>query len=227
MAPYSPPPLSPPRLLFEDAHLIAIDKPSGLLSVPGRGADRQDCAESRCRQIFPGALTIHRLDMETSGLLLMALSTEMQQEMSRLFRERLIDKRYEAWVTGVMSSEAGEIDLPLIKDWPNRPKQKVDQQQGKPSLTRWQRLETRQDASRLALFPVTGRSHQLRVHLQAIGHPILGDVLYAPAEISGSAHRLQLHADRLAFSHPLTGAEIVIESPSPLTGPNGQIKMPR
>ncbi|MCR9215435.1 MAG: pseudouridine synthase [Proteobacteria bacterium] len=226
MTPYSPP-LQPLVILYEDEYLIAIDKPSGLLSVPGHGEERKDCAESRCRADYPSALTIHRLDMETSGILLLALSSKTQQEMSRLFRERQIEKRYEAWVAGEVSDEKGEIDLPLIKDWPNRPRQKVDMALGKPSLTHWQRVEIRNGASRLALFPKTGRSHQLRVHLQAIGHPILGDGLYAPPELASAVPRLQLHAERLAFTHPITKAEIAIDCPSPLTGPSRMIKMPQ
>ncbi len=227
MITYSPPAFRPLDILFEDEHLIAIDKPSGLLSVPGRGEGREDCAERRCRADYPTALTIHRLDMETSGILLLALHKEMQQEMSRLFRERRIEKQYDAWVAGEVVEKSGEIDLPLIRDWPNRPRQKVDLINGKPSLTHWQRHETRNGASRLALFPKTGRSHQLRIHMLAIGHPILGDGLYAPPDIATAVSRLQLHAERLAFSHPITGAEIVIECTSPLTGPSEMIKMPR
>jgi tRNA pseudouridine32 synthase/23S rRNA pseudouridine746 synthase len=227
MKPYSPPAFQPLVILYEDEHLLAIDKPSGLLSVPGRGTGLEVCAESRCRADYPSALTIHRLDMETSGILLLALNTEMQQEMSRLFRERQIEKQYQAWVAGDVIDEQGEVDLPLIKDWPNRPRQKVDHANGKPSLTRWQRLENRKGASRLALFPVTGRSHQLRVHMQAIGHPILGDGLYASPELASAVPRLQLHANYLAFTHPITDEPITIDAPTPLTGPVGMIKMPQ
>ncbi|TXT23237.1 MAG: hypothetical protein FD134_2263 [Gallionellaceae bacterium] len=171
-------------------------------SVPGRGADKQDCLASRVQIEFPDALVVHRLDMGTSGLIVFGRGAVMQRQLSRLFRERRVAKRYVAVVEGKPEA-TGEINLPLAADWPNRPKQKVDASSGKPSLTRYRLLahDTATNTSRLELEPVTGRTHQLRVHLAAIGHPILGDALYG----QGAAERLLLHACRLSFAHPLSG----------------------
>lgn len=200
------------RFLYCDEALIAANKPAGLLAVPGRGADKQDCLSARLQQAFPDALIVHRLDMATSGLMLFARGAEMQRTLSRMFRERAMEKRYIALASGRME-EAGEIALPLIADWPNRPRQKIDHAHGKPSLTRWRLLgyDAATDTSRLELEPVTGRSHQLRVHLMAIGHPILGDALYG----GRPATRLMLHAKTLGFLHPVkeTGLELACEPP--------------
>ncbi|MDD4929218.1 MAG: pseudouridine synthase [Gallionella sp.] len=180
-----------------------VNKPAGLLSVPGRGEDKQDCLSARVQQDFPDARVVHRLDMATSGLLLFARGIEMQRQLSALFSERKIHKRYVAIITGKLENEEGQIQLPLGADWPNRPRQKVDFTAGKPSLTRYRQLTySRQtDQSRVELEPVTGRTHQLRVHLMAIGHPIVGDTLYEGLP----AKRLMLHAGDLAFSHPVGG----------------------
>lgn len=193
-------------LLHVDEQLIAIDKPAGLLSVPGRGDDKQDCAWSRLRERHPEALVVHRLDQATSGLLLFARSPDAQRQLSRLFEQRLVGKRYVAEVWGEPAASAGEIDLPLAADWPNRPRQRVDRAAGKPSLTRWWRLAHGGGRSRLLLEPLTGRSHQLRVHCLALGHPIVGDALYDPDR---PAPRLLLHAARLE----LPG--LTLESPCP------------
>lgn len=203
------PPVGEIHLLHVDAALIIVDKPSGLLSVPGRGEDRQDCLIHRIQRTYPEVLAVHRLDMSTSGLLLLARGPEMHSHLSRLFMQRKVDKRYVAVVDGLLATESGEIDLPLICDWPNRPRQKVDFEIGKRSLTRYRRLslDPASHTSRVELEPVTGRSHQLRVHLASLGHPILGDELYAGAA-EFKADRLLLHATDLAFPHPLT-AEIV------------------
>ncbi|WP_340151619.1 RluA family pseudouridine synthase [uncultured Sneathiella sp.] len=217
--PYSPPPVRPEDIVYEDEYLLALNKPSGLLSVPGRGGDLADCAEARAKAQDRNARTVHRLDMDTSGLLLFGKGAEMHRRLSKMFAARDVEKRYLAWVQGVMVAEAGEIDLPLAVDWPNRPKQKIDAEGGKPSLTRWQLLESSKDASLLALTPETGRTHQLRLHCAAIGHPILGDRIYATNEAFARAPRLQLHAERLVFHHPETGAEMRLTAPSPLTGP--------
>ncbi len=208
--------------LHADAALLVLDKPAGLLSVPGRGADKQDCASTRAQALWPDALIVHRLDMATSGLLLMARGTAMQRTLGMAFESRSVRKRYVALVAGHVPPPAagwGEIDLPLMSDWPNRPRQMVDAR-GKPSQTRWRVLTHEHDAqgrlqTRLELEPVTGRTHQLRVHLQAIGHPILGDALYADADTQARNPRLQLHACELALTHPLTGEALHWHSPPP------------
>lgn len=184
-----------------DAEIIVVDKPSGLLSVPGRGDDKQDCASARVQAQYPDALIVHRLDMSTSGLLLFARGAAVQRELSAEFAERRVDKRYVAIVDGapMAADDAWHlIDLPLICDWPNRPRQIVDRAIGKPSRTRWRVLERLHGRTRVELEPLTGRTHQLRVHLQALGHPICGDALYGPqAPAAPTAPRLLLHASRL------------------------------
>jgi len=209
------------QVLYRDDFLVAVDKPAGLLSVPGRGADKQDCAAARVQALHAQARVVHRLDMATSGLLLLALGAEAQRRLGNAFARRQVAKRYVAVVHGRLPAPAGEIDLPLAADWPNRPRQKVDRERGKPSLTRWRVLDSdpARDTTVLELEPVTGRSHQLRVHLLAIGHPIVGDALYAPAVPSASATsavpspRLLLHATLLALRHPVTGEPLRFESP--------------
>jgi tRNA pseudouridine32 synthase/23S rRNA pseudouridine746 synthase len=193
--------------LWLDDSLIVVDKPAELLAVPGRGADKQDSLSSRVQAQYPDALIVHRLDMATSGLMLFARGLEMQSRLSQMFREREIYKCYEACVAGRLTQEVGEIDLPVGSDWPNRPKQRVDMLQGKHALTRYRLLkfDAEYDASRVALEPVTGRTHQLRVHLAALGHPILGDALYGDA---GSAPRLLLHACELNLLHPVSGESL-------------------
>ncbi|HWI84097.1 RluA family pseudouridine synthase [Ramlibacter sp.] len=209
-------------LLYVDAHLVVLDKPAGLLSVPGRGAGKADCAWSRVQRQLADALVVHRLDMATSGLLLMARGAAMQRLLSRAFETRQVGKRYLALVDGHLAAPAagdgwGLVDLPLAADWPNRPRQLVDQARGKPSRTRWRVLgfDPERQATRLELEPVTGRSHQLRVHLQALGHPILGDALYAPAAARERAPRLLLHASELRLAHPATGAPMHWRSAAP------------
>ncbi len=210
------PPLPPLVIVHADDALVAVDKPAGLLSVPGRGADKADCAVSRVQAQFPDAQTVHRLDMATSGLLLFARGAAMQRALSVLFENRDVVKHYEAVVDGIVEQDEGEIDLPLLADWPQRPRQKVDQLQGKPSLTRYRVLhrDPATRTTRLALQPLTGRTHQLRVHMLAIGHPIVGDALYAPAEMP-TASRLMLHAMRLELRHPLTSQTLVLTSKAP------------
>ena len=214
------------RLLHADEALLVLDKPSGLLSVPGRGAENADCLSTRVQALYPEARVVHRLDMDTSGLLVMARSAETQRQLSLDFALRRVDKRYEALVAGLPyagpASPNGwqSVRLPLIVDWPNRPRSKVCFRHGKPSLTQWRRLDDHElpsgvVASRLALWPHTGRSHQLRVHMQALGHPILGDRLYAPQTLQEAAPRLLLHACRLALPHPVSGQWLVFDSPSP------------
>ena len=205
------------EILYLDDRCIVAEKPAGLLSVPGRGEDRGDCMASRVRARCGDALVVHRLDMATSGLIVLARGLDAQRRLSMAFAQREVVKTYVAIVTGTLAADHGTIDLPLIADWPNRPKQIVDERNGKPALTRYRVLA--RDAStgttRVELSPVTGRSHQLRVHLQALGHPIVGDTLYAtPAEQAG-ADRLLLHAAGLRFPHPAHGAPVAFESAVP------------
>ena len=182
------------NIVHADDRLVVVDKPSGLLSVPGR--TEPDCASARVQTLFPDALIVHRLDQATSGLLLFARGAQAQRELSADFAERRVDKQYVAVVAGTLTGE-GLIDLPLAADWPNRPRQQVDLQRGKPSRTRWRALHPQGQHTRVALEPLTGRSHQLRVHLAALGHPILGDALYAPPELAAASPRLLLHASEL------------------------------
>ncbi len=188
-------------IVHQSSQWVVADKPAGLLCVPGRGPDKADCLVARVQAQFPSALTVHRLDMATSGLVVFGLGAAMQRQLSISFAERQVHKRYEAVVTGWVDRDAGAINLPLSADWPNRPRQRVNAEHGKPSCTHWQVL-TRDETTfttRLALAPITGRSHQLRVHLAAIGHAILGDALYAEPSVAGAAPRLLLHACGLAF----------------------------
>ena len=207
---------SPLVIVHADDALVAIDKPAGLLSVPGRGADKADCAASRVQAQFPDAQTVHRLDMATSGLLLFARGVAMQRVLSVMFQTREVVKHYEAVVDGWVERDEGEIDLPLLADWPQRPRQKVDRLHGKPSLTRYcvLRRDPATRTTRLALQPLTGRTHQLRVHLLAIGHPIAGDALYASGA-APTAPRLLLHATQLELRHPVTGHAMTMTSPAP------------
>lgn len=194
-------------LIHVDRSLIVADKPTRLLSVPGRGPEKQDCLVTRLQAEFPDALIVHRLDYDTSGLIVLARGKAMHRELSILFQDRRVEKRYVAVVDGKLARESGEVDLPLIVDWPNRPLHKVDFELGKPALTRYTVVvyDPASDAARVALVPETGRTHQLRVHMQALGHPILGDPLYAGERALAKADRLLLHAEYLAFTHPVTG----------------------
>jgi len=203
---YRPPPHTGLDILFQDPSLLVLNKPSGLLSVPGRGADKQDCLAGRVQCEYPEALTIHRLDMETSGLVVMAKNAHVHRAMSLLFQERHVRKQYVAVVDGLIKQPDGEINLPLITDWPNRPKQKVDHDTGKASVTHYKVISQDQvlSTTRIELQPLTGRTHQLRVHMQSLGHAILGDRLYADELALGKASRLLLHACTLAFRHPVT-----------------------
>jgi len=213
---YCPPPHSGLDLVYQDDYLLAVNKPAGLLSVPGRGAGMDDCLVARVQAEFPDALIAHRLDMSTSGLLLLARGAEMHRRLSKLFETRQVEKRYLAVVAGCLANDAGEIDLPLICDWPNRPRQMVDFAIGKPSLTHYRVLERNpaQDTTRVELAPVTGRSHQLRVHMASLGHPILGDDLYGGAATE-RAERLLLHAMDLCLPHPSTAALLSLHCPPP------------
>lgn len=202
------PPMSPYLdILYQDDHLVALNKPSGLLSVPGKAAEHFDSLQYRVQRVWPTASIVHRLDMATSGVLVMALTKDAQRELNRQFQQRLTTKRYFARVAGQIQADKGSIDLPLICDWPNRPKQKVCYQHGKASLTHFQVLSRQSTSSLVALEPVTGRSHQLRVHLQMLGHPIFGDKFYA-GQFATAAERLLLHAAELTILHPISGERV-------------------
>lgn len=202
-------------ILFEDDHLFVVDKPAGLLSVPGRLPQHQDSVQLRAAQRLGEALVIHRLDCATSGVMVLAKTKPAQSELSRQFRDRETAKEYIAITFGDCPAERGEVDLPLIVDWPNRPLQKICYEQGKPSLTRYQLLARDGQRNRLQLIPVTGRSHQLRVHMMALGMPIIGDEFYAPPDILAMSPRLLLHAATLAFRHPVSGRGMKIGSAVP------------
>ena len=206
--------------LHADDDLLVLVKPPGLLCVPGRGPNKQDALSTRAEGLWPGALIVHRLDQATSGLVLMARHIEAQRRLGDAFAQRRVDKRYHAVVRGLLPEPAGTdgwglIDLPIGADWPNRPRQKVDREHGKPSQTRWRPL--RHDAARgttlLELQPLTGRTHQLRLHLASIGHPILGDMLYADPATQALSPRLLLHASALDFAHPGHGGVCQFRSP--------------
>ncbi|MEO0917241.1 MAG: pseudouridine synthase [Pseudomonadota bacterium] len=197
---YDPPDV-PLDIVHEDHEVLVVAKPHGLLSVPGKGPHLADCLLSRIHSVFPHALLIHRLDRDTSGAMVFALSPHAQRHLGLQFEKRQVRKSYVARVAGPVAEKAGEVDLPLIVDWPNRPKQKVDHKDGKPAITEWRRLRVADDESRLRLFPKTGRSHQLRVHCLAMGHPILGDPFYATGPARDHP-RLMLHSESLRFRHP-------------------------
>ncbi len=210
-------------VVFVDDHLVILNKPSGLLSVPGRGEDKQDCLIARAQSQWPEALTVHRLDMATSGLMVIARGPETQRKLSHAFEIREVSKSYEAIVSGVLQAEVTDsaerwqdIQMPLLIDWPNRPKSKVDWEHGKPSHTQWRVMGSALgNATRVELKPITGRTHQLRLHMMAIGHAILGDTLYAPPEVQAQSSRLLLHARILRFKHPVTAKWMVFESKVP------------
>ena len=203
------------EIIFADAHLLVLNKPPDLLSVPGKGLDKLDCLSSRVQKSYPDALIVHRLDMATSGLMLMARGTAMQTALSKLFEARTIHKRYVAVVDGRMhaSPDWELIDLPIAPDWLRRPL-RIIRADGKPSQTRWRALhyDANANITRVELEPITGRSHQLRVHLKALGHPIVGDALYAPGAVQAMAARLLLHACELKFTHPASGDKMALGS---------------
>ena len=204
-------------LIHVDDALIVADKPAGLLSVPGRGPEKADCLIARVQSLYADALTVHRLDMATSGLIVFARGPSMQRALSLAFAQRRVHKTYVAVVDGLLADDSGQIDLPLAADWPRRPRQRVDVEAGKASLTHWTVLtrDALQGRSRLALQPFTGRSHQLRVHLAAIGHAILGDDLYAESAVAQAAPRLLLHASALQLAHPATAGNLRFELDAP------------
>jgi len=211
-------------LIYEDSALLVFNKPSGLLSVPGKGPEKADCLRTRVQQVYPEALTVHRLDMSTSGILLMARSAELHRKLSIAFQDREVKKRYVAVVDGHVkrslenpSQEWQLIDKPIATDWINRPLQKIALVEGKPSQTHYKVLsyDAATNSTSVELAPITGRTHQLRVHLQSLGHPILGDHLYASPDIQAKSARLLLHASSLTINHPITGLAIEWQCAAP------------
>ncbi len=202
-------------MLYHDDYIVALDKPSGLLSVKGIGPSKIDCLALRAASAIEGARIVHRLDMDTSGVIVLARDAETHRELSRQFQDREVEKEYVAVVGGSLKEDSGDIDIPIRKDMDNPPKQCVDYDQGKSSQTAWSVLQRKPDRTRVLLAPKTGRSHQLRVHLKEIGHPILGDNLYAPPELLAMAARLQLHAQKLVVTHPASKERITFYSACP------------
>lgn len=209
------PPNGPLDVLYLDDQILAVNKPSGLLSVPGKAIEHRDCLESRVKAAYSDALLVHRLDMDTSGIMIFARSTAAQRQLGFQFERRQMEKTYVARVWGRVADDSGTVDLPLIVDWPNRPLQKVDHEVGKPSVTEWSVLVRESAATRVELRPRTGRSHQLRVHMLEIGHTILGDRFYGTDAVIAAANRLQLHAKKLRFRHPVGGEWLCLEAPCP------------
>lgn len=211
---YSPPPDTGLELIYLDKYLVAVSKPPGLLSVPGRGEDKQDSLSVRVQKEYPDALIAHRLDRDTSGLIVFPRGAKVHRKLSMMFEQRDMQKSYVAVVNGKLEPAEGEVNLPLCVDWPNRPLHIVDHQNGKPAITHYRVTEydAATDRTRVALEPVTGRTHQLRVHMQALGHPIVGDTLYG-GNPHGKEPRLLLHAHTLSFAHPVTGKPLELEAP--------------
>jgi len=210
---YSPPSGDIP-VLHEDSDLLVVNKPAGLLSVPGKGAELSDCVLSRLAVPFPTVRLVHRLDRDTSGVMVFALTEHAQRHLGQQFEARKPKKTYAARVAGALVPKTGEVDLPLIVDWPNRPRQKVCRETGKPALTAWKVMREGDGETRVRLFPHTGRSHQLRVHMLSLGHPILGDPLYAP-ETAAAYPRMMLHAEVLRLNHPESGRGMQFRAVAP------------
>ncbi len=208
------PPQDPPAILHHDHEILLVDKPAGLLSVPGKGAHLADCLLTRVQEVFPEALLVHRLDMDTSGVMVFGLTPHAQRHLGKQFENRQVKKAYVARVWGEVAEKTGEVDLPLIVDWPNRPLQMVCHETGKPAQTEWRVMRRGGGESRVRLFPRTGRSHQLRVHMRAIGHPILGDPFYAEGP-ARDFPRLMLHAESLRIRHPDGGKGMSFNSKAP------------
>ncbi|WP_439530337.1 pseudouridine synthase [Pannonibacter sp.] len=209
------PPEGPLQVLHVDDHVIVVVKPCGLLSVTGRGEDRQDSLVTRLAAQISGARIVHRLDLDTSGVMVLARNAGSHRRLSMQFERRETDKAYVARVWGLVLEQSGEVNLPLIVDWPNRPKQKICFEDGRPARTLWRVLRHEDDTTLMQLEPVTGRSHQLRVHMLSLGHPIVGDSLYAEGVARSFSARLELHARDLAFTHPVTGARLAFHAPAP------------
>lgn len=210
---YSPP-TDPPVVLHADHEILVVAKPAGLLSVPGRGEGKSDCLIERLRGAFPTVLLVHRLDQDTSGVMVFGLTPHAQRTLSKQFEDRKVRKTYVARLDGRLEPKTGTVDLPLIVDWPNRPRQKVDHAEGRPAQTDWRVIRASDQETRVRLFPLTGRSHQLRVHMAETGHAILGDPLYATGAAADHP-RLMLHAENLRLRHPDSGEQISFNQPAP------------
>lgn len=209
------PPDEPVRVIHEDHHIVVVDKPAGLLSVPGKGEHLADCMIARLARIYPEVLLVHRLDLDTSGVMVFALTRHAQRTLGGQFEARQTRKVYLARLWGHLEPKEGRVDLPLCVDWPNRPRQHVDPVNGRPAQTDWRVLRHDPDGTtRVRLMPVTGRSHQLRVHMLALGHPILGDPLYAEGP-ARDFPRLMLHAESLRLRHPESGKGMTFSAPAP------------
>lgn len=212
---YAPPTDPALTVVHHDDDILVLDKPSGLLTVEGKTADLADCLEQRAQTAFPGALIVHRLDKDTSGLIVLGLNPRAHANLGMQFEKRQTSKTYIALVSGDPTEDSGRIDAPVTTDWPNRPMQHIDRENGREAITEWEVLRRENGVTRILLKPQTGRTHQLRVHMLHIGCPILGDNLYADDDVLAAAPRLQLHAQSLSFTHPVTGDELVFESPCP------------
>ncbi|MCO4796595.1 MAG: RluA family pseudouridine synthase [Amylibacter sp.] len=209
------PPKTPLDILYIDDDVLVVNKPSGLLTVPGKELKHHDSLELRVKIEYPNSFLVHRLDMDTSGVIIFALSKSTQRSLNLQFEKRIVKKLYEARVFGNITEDNGFIDLPLIVDWPNRPLQKIDAKEGKSALTHWQVLDREGDVTRVALMPETGRTHQLRVHMMSLGHTILGDRFYGNVAEINLANELQLHAKDLMIIHPKNGKKITFKAPLP------------
>lgn len=212
---YAPPTEPYLTVLHQDDDILVLDKPSGLLTVPGKAAEHSDCLEKRAQEQFETARIVHRLDMDTSGVVIMAMNAAAHRHLGLQFERRHTKKTYIANVYGVMEDECGTVDLPLRCDWPNRPKQMVDFDEGRKATTYWKILSRSEKHTRVELTPITGRSHQLRVHMLALGHPILGDRFYAQGDALEMADRLCLHAQDLTIFHPNGGETMSFHAPCP------------
>lgn len=209
------PPSDPLEVLHEDHEIVVVNKPAGLLSVPGRGAHLADCLLSRLLTGFPTALLVHRLDRDTSGVMVFGLTPHAQRSLSMQFEKRVTKKTYVARVEGHLEPRTGTVDLPLIVDWENRPRQMVCHERGKPAVTNWRVLKQGNEGSRVRLTPKTGRSHQLRVHMLALGHAILGDPLYAQGAARDDHERMMLHSEELRINHPESGRGMSFRAKAP------------
>jgi tRNA pseudouridine32 synthase/23S rRNA pseudouridine746 synthase len=209
------PPKTPLDILYIDEDVLVVNKPSGLLTVPGKELKHHDSLELRVKIEYPNSFLVHRLDMDTSGVIIFALSKSTQRSLNLQFEKRIVKKLYEARVFGTIKEDNGFIDLPLIVDWPNRPLQKIDVKEGKSALTHWQVLDREGDVTRVALMPETGRTHQLRVHMMSLGHTILGDRFYGNVAEINLANKLQLHAKQLVVNHPKSGKSLAFVSNVP------------
>lgn len=216
MPPYAyNPPDVPLDILHHDSALLIANKPSGLLSVPGKDPGKEDCLIDRLRRVFPDVLLVHRLDCDTSGVMVFALTKAAQGNLGQQFEKRQTRKIYVARLAGKLEPKEGTVDLPLCVDWPNRPRQHVNHEQGKPAVTDWRVVKYDGETTRVRLMPQTGRSHQLRVHMLALGHPILGDLIYAEGAARDDHPRMMLHAESLRLRHPETGKSITFSAPVP------------